>query len=272
MRVVVTGASGQVGRELVPALGADAIAYDRAACDVTSLNEVRAMVAAEQPEAIVHCAAWTDVDGCELDPERAMRVNGLAPAHLARATDAPIVYLSTDYVFDGRATTPYVESSAPNPISLYGRSKLAGERALNLERCAVVRASWVCGAHGSNMVRTILRLLEGDKPLRFVTDQRARPTIVADLVPFLVRVVRERRTGIWHATNQGDVSAYEFAQAVAEAAGYPAARVEPIVTIEMPRAAPRPAYSVLGTERVPADEQLPDFRESLPALIANLRR
>jgi dTDP-4-dehydrorhamnose reductase len=266
MRVVVTGAGGQIARELVPAL--DAIGLTHAELDVAVLNDVRAMVAVERPDVIVHCAAWTDVDGCELDPERAMRANGLAPSNVARAFDGLIVYLSTDYVFDGAATTPYVESSTPNPISVYGRSKLAGERALDLDRCAIVRTSWVCGAHGPNMVRTILQLLDGDAPLRFVTDQRSQPTIVADLVPFLVHVVREGRTGIWHATNRGAVSAYELAQEVARAAGSSVDRVEPAVTADLPRPAPRPAYSVLASER---GVKLPDFRESLPELIAKLR-
>jgi dTDP-4-dehydrorhamnose reductase len=275
MNIVVTGAAGQVGRALVPALdaiGLGAIGLDHTALDVSSLAAVEAMIAEHKPDAIVHCAAYTNVDGCELDPELAMRVNGLGPSNLARAAgDAHIVYLSTDYVFDGTKATPYVERDEPNPISVYGRSKRAGERALDVERHAIVRTSWVCGDTGPNMIATILRLLSADKPLRFVTDQRACPTLVADLVPALVRTVNERRTGIWHITNQGAVSAYEFAQAVAEAAGYDRDRIEPITSADLDRPAPRPANSVLASERVPKSEQLPDFRASLPALISNLR-
>jgi len=269
--IVVTGAGGQVGRAVVSAL--DAIGLDHDALDVSSLAAVEAMVAELRPDVIVDCAAFTNVDGCELDPEHAMRVNGLGPSNLARATDAHIVFLSTDYVFDGTKPSPYLEPDAPNPINVYGRSKRAGERALDLERSAVLRTSWVCSAHGTNMITTILRLLGEGSPLRFVTDQRAQPTLVDDLVPAIVRTVDERRTGIWHVTNQGAVSAYEFACAVAEAAGYdPGARVRPVTSLEMPRPAARPANSVLGTERVPDDELLPDFRESLPRLLANLRQ
>src|SRR5262249_25700132 len=152
------------------------------------------------------------------DPEHAMRVNGLGPSNLARATDAHIVLLSTDYVFAGTKPEPYVESDEPDPVNVYGRSKRAGERAVDLERCAIVRSSLVCGEYGNNLVKTILRLLDNDAPLRFVTDQHTRPTIVADLVPAIVRTVGERRTGIWHLTNQGTVTPFEFAQAVATAA------------------------------------------------------
>jgi len=182
------------------------------------------------------------------------------------------VCLSTDYVFDGTKSSPYVESDEPNPTSVYGRSKRAGERALDLDRCAVVRASLVCGTYGHNLVKTIIRLLGGDAPLRFVTDQHTHPTIVADLVPALIRTVDERRTGIWHVTNQGTVSTFEFACAVAAAAGHDPARVEPALTADLPpRPAPRPQNAVLDSERLRADELLPDFRNSLPALLANLR-
>jgi dTDP-4-dehydrorhamnose reductase len=274
VRVVVTGAGGQVGREVVEALGSRAIALTRADLDVSSLSAVRAMVAAQRPDAIIDCAAWTDVDGCEGDPERAMRVNGLGPSNLVRgAPDAHVVVISTDYVFDGTKPSPYVESDTPNPVSVYGRSKRAGEKALDLERCTVVRTSLVCGRYGTNLVKTILRLLAGDAALRFVADQRSHPTIVHDLASALVRVVDERRTGVWHVTNQGVVTPYEFARTVAEVAGYDPARVEPAATPDLPpRPAPRPANAVLDTERWPRADQLPDFRDSLPALIAHLTR
>jgi len=271
VRIVITGAGGQVGRELSAALP-DAVALDHASLDVSSLPAVEDMVETCKPDAIVHCAAYTDVDGCETNQEHAMRVNGLGPSNLARATDAHIVCLSTDYVFDGTKSSPYVESDEPNPTSVYGRSKRAGERALDLDRCAVVRASLVCGTYGHNLVKTIIRLLGGDAPLRFVTDQHTHPTIVADLVPALIRSVDERRTGIWHVTNQGTVSTFEFACAVAAAAGHDPARVEPALTADLPpRPAPRPQNAVLDSERLRADELLPDFRDSLPALLANLR-
>lgn len=273
MHVVVTGAGGQVGREVVEAFGSRAVGLTRADLDVSSLEAVRAMVAEHQPDAIVDCAAWTDVDGCEHDPERAMRVNGLGPSNLVRgAPDAHVVMISTDYVFDGTKPSPYVESDAPNPISVYGRSKRAGEKALDLERCTIVRTSLVCGRYGANLVKTILWLLASDAPLRFVTDHHSHPTIVRDLAGALVRVVDDRRAGIWHVTNQGVVTPYDFACAVAESAGHDPGRVEPVTTADLPpRPAPRPANAVLDTERWPRAEALPHFRESLPTLLANLR-
>jgi dTDP-4-dehydrorhamnose reductase len=271
MKTVVTGAAGQVGREVTAAVPG-AVGLTHADLDVTSLPAIEAMVAERRPDAIIHLAAYTNVDGCESDPELAMRVNGLAPAHLVRAApDAHIVYISTDYVFDGTKPLPYVESDEPNPASVYGRSKRAGERALDLDRHTIVRISLVCGAYGNNLVKTILRLLDGDAPLRFVTDQQTRPTIVADFVPAVQRIVDERRTGIWHVTNQGTVSPFEFAQEVAKAAGHDPSRIEPALTKDLPpRPAPRPQNAVLESERLTSNELLPDFRESLPKLLARL--
>ena len=177
---------------------------------------------------MIHCAAWTAVDACESDPERAEAINGLAVRWVAEACDevgAHLVHISTDYVFDGRLNRPYHEFDRPNPLGVYGSSKLAGEReALVLGGSAtVVRTSWVCGEHGSNMVGTILRLLaDGDDTpgrLAFVDDQRGCPTFTADLAPMLRRLALERRGGVHHVTNQGAVTWFEFAQAVADAAG-----------------------------------------------------
>jgi dTDP-4-dehydrorhamnose reductase len=202
VRIAVTGPRGQVGRELV-ALGADAIDHDILALDPIDAH------------AVIHCAAYTDVDGCERDPERALRVNSEGTANLVAATDAFIVYVSTDYVFDGTKSTPYVESDTPNPLSMYGKSKLAGEHAIDVARHAIVRTSWVCGG-GNNLVRTIARLLdETDQPLRFVTDQRSCLTYAPDLAGALLAIARDRRPGVYHVTNQGALTAYELACAVA---------------------------------------------------------
>lgn len=261
MRIAVTGWEGQVGSELV-ALGAEPVDGD-----ICTLRRIDADV-------LINCAALTNVDGCELDPDEAMRVNADGPRHLADVTDAFIVQVSTDYVFDGTKATPYVETDTPNPINAYGRSKLAGEQAIDVTRHAIVRTSWVNGRVGNNIVRTILRLLEGDAPLRFVTDQRGHPTIASDLASMLVTIAHARRTGLCHVTNQGAVSWYEFARAVVEAAGGDPARVEPITTAELqpPRPARRPANSVLDSVRLAPHELLPDFRHSLPDLIRKLRQ
>jgi dTDP-4-dehydrorhamnose reductase len=276
MRIVVTGSNGQVGREAVEVLDRGGHAAVASFDDITSIDAMRRNITDLVPDAVIHCAAFTDVDGCELDPQRAMRVNGDGTRNVIAAAEeanAFVVALSTDYVFDGTKPAPYVESDAQHPLSAYGRSKLAAEQAVDTTRHAIVRTSWVCGRYGKNMVKTILRLAGEHDQLRFVRDQRGHPTIVGDLAPMLVRLVEQRRTGIWHVTNQGAVSWYEFAQAVMRAAGNDPKRVHPITTAELqpPRPAPRPANSVLESERLASDELLPDFRDSLPALLANLR-
>jgi dTDP-4-dehydrorhamnose reductase len=277
MKVLITGAGGQVGREAVAVFGERAVGLDHAALDVTDAGAVRAAFDEHRPDAIVHCAGYTAVDDCELHPNEAFTQNVIGTRHVMNAASAVgtyVVYLSTDYVFDGTKPDPYVETDTPHPLSVYGKTKLAGEQEID-ERSAVVRISWVCGRYGNNMVKTILRLAEQHDTLRFVTDQRGQPTIVSDLVTMLPRFVEQRLAGIWHVTNQGDVSWYEFAGEVLRAVGEDPARVEPITTAELqpPRPAPRPANSVLDNARLrdAGIPLLPDFRESLPRLVAQIR-
>jgi dTDP-4-dehydrorhamnose reductase len=274
MKILVTGAGGMVGREVVEALAPhDVIGVDHARLDVTDRDAVLAVVGSVNPDAVVHCAAMTAVDACETEPDRAFLVNALGTRFIveaARKARAYVVALSTDYVFDGEQPDPYDEWDTPNPMSVYGRSKLAGEREMG-DSGAVVRTSWVIGRHGANMAKTILRLAGGDAPLRFVDDQRGCPTVAADLATMLRTFVVERLPGTWHVTNQGAVSWFEFAQEMVRAAGYDPARVEPIATKELdpPRPAPRPANSVLDNRalRITGRPLLPDFRESLPDLV-----
>jgi dTDP-4-dehydrorhamnose reductase len=265
VRVVVTGARGQLGSELVAA-GAEACE-----ADVTEPFTIEGNV-----DAVIHCAAMTDVDGCETQVERAMQVNEQGVRNVLAASDAFTIVISTDYVFDGckPMSMPYVESDAPYPLSTYGRSKLAGEKAVDLARHAVVRVSWVCGQYGKgNLVKTVLRLLEGDAPLRFATDTRSRPTFTSDLAPWLMQFAEKPRPGIWHVTNQGAVSAYEFAQEIARAGGHDPSRIEPTTVAELPeRPAARPANAVLASERLRDDELLPHFGDALAQLVTNLRR
>jgi dTDP-4-dehydrorhamnose reductase len=279
MRVLVTGAGGQVGREVVEvftARGDDVAAHDHAALDVTDAAAVKRTIEEARPDAIVHCAAFTAVDRCETEPETAFAINDAATGHVvagARAVGAYLVYLSTDYVFDGTKPDPYVETDATNPLSVYGQSKLAGERRVGSDS-AIVRTSWVCGRYGANMVKTILRLAGEHDKLSFVSDQIGHPTIVADLASLMPRFVEDRLSGVWHVTNQGAVSWHQFAQAVLEAAGEDPTRVTPITTeqLQPPRPAPRPANSVLANERLrdAGIPLLPDFRDSLATLVAQL--
>jgi dTDP-4-dehydrorhamnose reductase len=238
---------------------------------------VLATVAAHRPDAIINCGAWTAVDACESDPDRAFRVNAMGVrnvADAARRAGAYLVTVSTDYVFDGTKIEPYEEWDPTNPQSVYGRSKRAGELEVDPGH-AVVRTSWVVGRYGANMAKTILRLAGEHEKLAFVSDQRGHPTIAADLARMLVLFAKERLPGTWHVTNQGTVSWHEFAQAVLAADGDDPSRVGAITTDELqpPRPAPRPANSVLENRALAyaGIDLLPDFRESLGALVAQIR-
>ena len=279
MRLLVTGAGGQLGHDVVlhaSACGDDVVGVDRAALDVTSRDAVLGAITSLRPDAVVNCAAWTAVDACEGDPERAMAANALAVRWLREGCDragAHLVQVSTDYVFDGALDRPYHEWDAPAPRSVYGASKLAGEREAG-PAATVVRTSWVCGEHGANMLKTVLRLAAERDELAFVDDQRGCPTFTADLAVAVRRLALDRRSGVHHVTNQGAVSWYEFVREVVAAAGRDPAMVRPITTADLdpPRPAPRPANSVLDNAvlRMAGLPMLRDFREPLRELVDRL--
>ncbi len=278
--VLITGAGGQLGADcalLYNAAGYDVTAATRADLDVGDRDAVLALVEAKKPDVVVNAGAWTAVDDCESDPDKAFRVNGLAVRHLNEAcikNDAHLVQISTDYVFDGTKAEPYVEWDDTHPQSIYGHSKLAGECEMT-PGFTVVRTSWVCGEFGHNMVKTILGAIDKYPTLSFVDDQIGHPTFTADLASMVFRLADERRPGIFHVTNGGAVSWYEFTQAVLEAAGEDPSRVEPISSdqLDPPRPAPRPANSVLDNAalRLSGIQPLRDFREPLTELVAKLR-
>ena len=276
LRVLVTGAAGQVGSELLHAFAGHEV--QGTTVDVGDRDAVHAVVLELRPDRIVHAAAWTDVDGCELDPDRAFRSNALGTRNVveaARRVGAHVLAVSTDYVFDGEGDRPYSEWDEPRPLSVYGRSKLAGEREVGPDD-TVVRTSWLSGRSGrTNFVKTMLRLAAAsDGPLPVVTDQVSCPTIVSDLAPTLARLSVEARPGVFHVTNQGAASRYELACAVLGAAGHNASRVKPVVTADLdpPRPAPRPRMSVLDNAalRLAGLPLLPDFRPSLTRLVQEL--
>lgn len=289
MRVLVTGATGQVGREVVTELerrgatmrrggGIEVIAAGHDRLDVADRDAVLAAVVTVEPDVVVHTAAFTAVDRCESEIDTAFAVNALGTRHLAEAArlaGAHLCYVSTDYVFDGTAPTPYREWDATNPLSVYGRSKLGGELECD-PSATIARTSWVCGVHGANMVKTILRLLAGDGPLAFVDDQHGSPTIAGDLARTLVDLALARRAGIFHVTNQGATTWYGFARAVVGYAGGDVGRVEPISTADLdpPRPAPRPANSVLDNAalRLSGDRLLPHWQDATERLVAELTR
>jgi dTDP-4-dehydrorhamnose reductase len=255
--VLITGAGGQLGsalREVFP----EADGRDADALDVTSPTlEYR-------PELVLHAAAWTDVDGAEERPDEAAAVNVTGTRNVA-ALGAPLVYYSTDYVFDGANRRPYVESDEPRPLSVYGRTKLEGER--EVHEGWIVRSSWLFGWTGKNFVRTMLALGAERDEVAVVGDQRGCPTYVGHLAEATSELL-ERPHGVWHLAAAGECTWADFARAIFEEAGL-ACRVRPISTAQLGRPAPRPPYSVLRSEREGAPE-LPHWREGLRACLERL--
>lgn len=258
-RWLVTGAGGQLGRAvlaLAPAHGVTPIGVTRAELDVSDAGAVKRALDEQQPDVVLNCAAFTAVDRCESEAAEAERANALAPALLAQACRGGplLVHLSTDFVFDGRASQPVPEDAPTRPLSVYGRSKLRGEEAVRAAagEHLVVRAQWVFGA-GANFARTILRAAAKGEPLRVVEDQIGRPTWSASLARGIFAAVAAGARGTLHLANEGSASWFDFAREIAEQGARrglcPAVEVRPIPTSEMPRPATRPAYGVLGLAR-----------------------
>lgn len=276
VRFLVTGAGGQLGRELVACLSssplADVVSSDHSSLDVSDRDQVLGSFHELAPDVVVHAGAWTAVDACEADPDRAFLVNALGTRHVAEGAElvgAHVVYISTDYVFDGSAG-PYVEWDEPRPLSVYGRSKLGGERELP-SGSTVVRTSWVCGQHGSNFVRTMLRLAGGEGEVTVVDDQWGSPTFALDLARCVASLATDRRPGVYHVTNQGETNFFGFARAVFACAGADPERVRPVSTAELdpPRPAPRPARATLDNAalRLAGLPLLPHWERSLEELV-----
>ena len=224
------------------------------------------LVVAEPPDLVLHAAAWTDVDGAEADPQAAAAANVGGTRHAAEL-GAPLVAFSTDYVFDGRKRSPYVESDAANPLSAYGRTKLHAEGAAG-ENAWIVRSAWLFAPTGHNFLRTMLRLGGEQDEVAVVDDQIGCPTYVGHLAAAVHELVDGGKRGVWHLAADGECSWFEFAGAIFEEAGIEC-RVTPIATADLGRPAPRPAYSVLRSER-PGAPRLPHWREGLRACLAAL--
>jgi len=291
MKVLLTGARGQLGSELVrqlnqggciigalpkPWQGAEILSRDYPSIDLTSRETVERTVLEGAPDLVIHCAAMTNVDGCEDAPERAMLVNGEAVKQIAQACEqigAKLVTLSTDYVFSGEKGSAYTESDPCDPQSAYGRSKLLGEQSA-LEHCSrtfVVRTAWLYGLHGHNFVKTILKKGREQESLHVVNDQFGNPTNAEDLAWHILKLAGTDRYGVYHCTGNGVCSWYEFAGAIAELAGLPC-RVLPCTSQEYPQKAKRPAYSALehkalqetiGDRMRPWREALKDYLNKL---------
>ncbi|GAB7389184.1 dTDP-4-dehydrorhamnose reductase [Bacillaceae bacterium] len=251
-KVLVTGANGQLGKDMVEVLlqrGYECIGCGRNQLDITDMEMVKEVVQSIRPDVIIHAAAYTKVDVAESEPEKAFLVNAWGTRNMSVAAEsigAKLVYISTDYVFNGNATMPYQEFSPTAPINVYGASKLAGEQMVRdfHTRFFIVRTSWVYGRYGQNFVKTMLDLAKKNQTLKVVHDQIGSPTYTVDLAKKIEELIRTDRYGIYHISNSGQCSWYKFAKSIFKIAEIEV-DVQPVATSDFPRPAKRPAYSVL---------------------------
>jgi dTDP-4-dehydrorhamnose reductase len=263
-------------------LGHDVIAPGRSGLDLMQPSQVEHRVMLLVPDWIINCAAYTQVDRAESELEQAMTVNRDSAAALARAAaarNARLLHISTDFVFDGGQSRPYREDDLPNPLGVYGRSKLEGEQAVReaLPGAVILRTAWVYGVHGHNFVKTMLRIAGEGRPLRVVDDQTGTPTWARDIAGAITSLVQADAAGLYHYTSAGSVSWCGFAGAILSAAAQAGFEirtqaVEPITTADYPTPARRPAYSVLDTGKIQAQLGLsiPDWRDSLMTMLGEL--
>jgi dTDP-4-dehydrorhamnose reductase len=277
---MVTGGSGQVGSELVRSLlnigGIDDVyAPSSAEVDLTARESVLGAVTSMKPDWIFHVGAWTQVDSCEDDSQRAFAVNGLGSRFIVQGADmvgARICYLSTDYVFDGSSDRPYREWDPVGPRTVYGASKLAGEKEMRPQDL-IVRTSWVMGEYGQNMAKTLIRLAKAGGSSRFVDDQIGTPTVVSDLIKALVELFMDSHSGVFHVSNSGETSWFQVARFVFELLGEDPGRITPVSSSELiGHKAPRPKYSVLDNFALRGSgiDALPPWQDSLSGLVLKL--
>jgi len=256
-RVLVLGAKGMVGSELMGVLSLrfELIGLGHEELDITAEKEILQAVQDVRPGIVIHAAAYTDVDGCETDPERAFSVNSQGTLHVAlacRQKGTRLVYISTDYVFDGKGSRPYREEDPVNPINIYGRSKLEGEKHVQrlLDEFIIVRTQWLFGKGGKNFVTTVLGLAREGKPLTIVRDHLGSPTYVLDLCRAILGLLEKGSYGVFHAANSRFCSWYDFAWEIVRSAELSDVKIIPVDWASLGRPAPRPRYSVLNCERL----------------------
>lgn len=254
--ILVVGANGMLGRDMMSLIGDAGRGVDLDEIDITSLESTNRIITTLKPDVVINCAAYTDVDGCESNAEKAMQVNGEGVAHLAMASreiGARLVHISTDYVFDGGKGSPYREDDAPCPLGVYGESKLAGEMnaAFNPDHL-IVRTQWLYGLHGKNFVETMLCLAKEKEELSVVDDQTGSPTWTRDLAHAILSLLKTDQRGIYHAANSGFCSWNGFAQAIFEEAGL-SVHVRGMTTEQLNRPARRPLYSTLDCSKLTRD-------------------
>jgi dTDP-4-dehydrorhamnose reductase len=271
LKVLITGADGQLGYELNTLLrpNHDVHAYDLD-LDVTNREHVVSEIQKVQPDVVIHCAALTDVDGCEQDPTKAAAVNDQGTGNIVLAckqVNAIMVYVSTDFVFDGKTDRPYNEADIPNPINVYGKTKLAGENGVanGLDRFFIIRTSWMFGLHGKNFVKTILRLAREQGKLAVVDDQTGSPTYARDLAGKITELMKTDKYGLYHISNSGQTTWYGFACDILAMAGLDEIVIKATTSGDLNRPARRPTYSVLANT-VLSDSGLAPMREYKNAL------
>jgi dTDP-4-dehydrorhamnose reductase len=254
-KILLTGFGGMLAQDAAEILQPcfEVITRREQELDICNAEAVHAAVCSIRPDVVVNCAAYTLVDACETEQEKAFAVNADGVKNLAlacRQSGSLLMHISTDYVFDGKKQVPYTETDATRPLSAYGQSKRAGEQYVqeNVERHIIIRSSWLYGSGGNNFVKTILRLAQDQKELRVVDDQRGSPTWTRDLSRAIKALLDSDAHGIYHVSNQGSCTWYEYARRIVEHAGL-GVKVRPITTDELKRPAPRPAYSVLDCGR-----------------------
>ncbi|MFV8827441.1 dTDP-4-dehydrorhamnose reductase [Alkalihalobacterium sp. APHAB7] len=265
MRILITGANGQLGKELTREAKqvSEVTAVGKEKLDITNVSEVKEIVNNIKPDIIVHSAAYTAVDNCENEKKKAFEVNSLGTLNVTKAADqvgASIVYLSSDYIFSGEKTTPYIERDEPNPKNIYGMSKWLGEQLIqsSTSKFHIVRTSWLFGSGGENFVKTILKLAKQNKEIKVVNDQVGSPTYTKDLAGVIMQLIY-KKFGIYHVSNMGCCTWYMFAKHILKQAGYDPGLIQPTTTQEYGARATRPAYSALGHESLQR-EGIPDPR------------
>jgi len=257
MKILITGYKGMLGSDLVNILKNEnqheLILTDIKELDITNLEELRKMFQDEKPEAVINVAAYTDVDGCETNRELAYNVNAIGPKNLAIVSNeigAKLLHISTDYVFPGNNTEPYMEEDKTGPQSYYGETKLHAEKFIekNMKNYFIVRTAWLYGINGKNFVKTMLSLGDINSEITVVNDQRGSPTFTVDLANAIVELIKTDKYGIYHVTNSGECTWYDFAKNIFELANVEI-EVKPVTTAEYPTPAKRPEYSVLSNEK-----------------------
>lgn len=280
MKVVVTGAKGMLGQALQKQLSEkyEVIALSREKLDITNFGAVNEYLTAYRPEVVINAAAFTNVDGCESDQEMAFLINAVGPRNLAivcNEINASLVHVSTDYVFNGKGIQPYGEFDKTDPVSVYGKTKLAGEELVKslMNKFFIVRTAWLFGEGEHNFVKTVLRLATEKDYLTIVDDQVGIPTYTQDLARAIGHLISTNYFGIYHITNSDICSWYEFAKEILEQAGINKVEVRPIKSDELNRPAPRPSFSVLDNRfwRLAGFQELRSHREALKDYLNNLK-